>query len=435
MALHRHLLIAVLLSLFCASLEATATPLKLNCPCQSDLTQEVLHYARAYRKDTTLAKKQEQKRQEKILEEVFARLPTYNSFDSLEHAVCGFLADALSFLPHDYRVVDAGRTSFAGRSNDRVFLIYDPDNRLCFALKAFRNPRDSDSKFIPEISALDFIEQLSLPGVAPVKPIAFGSFSASQREWGLLLETAAGGERLDQFVFQLGAKEIGSIARKTLFDRCEKALRRTAESLAWLHSRQSSRQYPIPSNDLSAYDKKLAKILNNPFILEEIEKWIPVQDFINYARRIKGEAMAATVRYCYWHGDANLANMFYDSAADAIYFIDVHRLHYSLDIREEPLLVGTIDLVHVEDHLLSTVAGNLEEWEYNALASSFYESYELCSGQKIPEPILSYYRTYFKLTRLIYFSNYKDKKDPFRQLSDKHCFELAIKYFADRIGT
>ncbi len=435
MTLFGFLLSSVLLFNFCLSIEGAAASSRDSIvSIQQESLQEIISYAREYRRDTTLPSQEEELRQKNILEQIFTRLKKYNSYSSLENGVRGFLADELSLNEYDYSIVDANLTAVGGKSQDTVFLVKDSARHVCYVVKAFRSPKDLTSMFIQEISALDLIEQLSLPGVVPIKPIAFASYSNQDEEWGLLLETAAKGERIDQFIYQLGSLEPGSKERMTFLKTCQGVFQRMAESFAKLHDRKSLQSYSIPEIALTRYQKSIPTILESSFIIGELEKHFSSDDFLQYVEKIKAEAVTVPLFYSYWHGDAHLGNMFYDQINNAFYFIDVANLHHAVSMKEEPLLDGTADLVEIDESLRARAIGQLSENEVEALLKSFYETYEKCSGQKIDQQILLFHRTYKKLSRLETYSKYIDEKDPKKRSSDKAIFDDAVEYFANQIA-
>lgn len=399
----------------------------------SQSSQEIIHYARAYRKDTELSPEKENLRQQTILEQVYSSLTKYDAHSSLENAVQAFLENELSVSKYDYTIINANLTDIGGKSHDPVFLIRNLNKHVCYIVKAFRNPRELSSKFLSEISALDFIQQLSMPGIVAINPIAFAIYSNQGEEWGLLLETAAKGQRIDQFVYRLGDFAPNSREREAFFEICEKVFRRMAESFAALHARKSSRSFFIPMQNIEKYNHKLSEVLENPFIIREIVKHFPLDIFIQYVEKIKTDAINVPIFYSYWHGDAHLGNMFYDDSEDIFYFIDVAKLHHSISIKGEPLLDRTMDLVRIEENLRRKAIGLLSESEVEKLLKSFFEAYEQHCSQGISQPIFLFDKTYKKLGRLVAYARYVEEENPFQRSADQAVFESALEYFENNI--
>lgn len=392
---------------------------------RDDTFQEVIASARKFRKDITLSSEEENMRAKKILDNICQHLIKYDEEHSLEKAVRKFVSD---HLLNSYSIVNANLTGMAGRSQDPVFLIKDKEDSLCYVVKAFRNPRDLSSKFLPEISALDLIQQLSMPGVVPITPIAFGIYCGQEQEWGLLLETAAEGNRIDQYIHHLGSLELNSEERFAFLEFCQNVFRRMAESFVFLHAKKSSHPFSIPIEHLDKFDKKVSTILESPFVISELEQHFSLNEFHQYLNKIKADAMNSSFFYSYWHGDAHLQNMFYNPTKDTFYFIDSSKMHNSISFNEEPLQDSMKDLVSVEESLRRIAIGILNECEVNALLKSFYESYEQYSGQLIQE-IFLFDRTNKKLERLKTYSRYIDENDPIKKSQDKTVFDNTVMYF------
>lgn len=384
----------------------------------SSFTQEIVSLAKEYRIDTTLPGEIEAERTKKILEIAYEFIPSYASLSSLELAVQQFVTDTLSNESMEFSLISAAKLGLEGKSHDPVFMILDPRGQLCYIVKAFRNPRESKSKFLPEISALTLLKQLHLSGVACLDPIAFATYSSENGEWGMILESAAKGTRMDQYVLHLSKQ-----------DSAIRAFNRMGQSLAMLHAIQSSSIGTLTEETLSKYENKLTKLLNNHFIVDELSLHFPISDFIDYIHTIYDSAVSAPVSLSYRHGDPNLGNLFYDEVQDEFSFIDVAKMHHSVDINGQPLVDGTIDLLKVEEHVRKISLGILKEDEINKLLTAFYEGYEKELGQLPDERLLLFHQTYLKLGRLTRYSRYNEEMDPVKQASEKAIFESAIDYF------
>lgn len=422
------LFLLLLLNFYCFSIEGFA-----STPETLEFSHEIVSWARAYRLDTTLPTDIEKLRQKNILEKIFATLKKYDAHSSLENAVIEFLNDEISSNKEDYHVVNANLTDVGGASHDPVFLVRDVSGKLCYIVKAFRSPRDLLSKFVPEISSLALIQKLSIPGVVPIKPIAFAAYSNQDEEWGLLLETAAKGQRIDQFIYQLGSFQPTSKERKAFLEVCKKIFQKIGEVFAELHSRKSLQTFSIPEQDLAKYNNKISTILESSFISGELKKHFSMENFLQYVENIRDDALNTPLFYSYWHGDAHLGNMFYDTLKDDFYFIDVAKLHHSVSIQEEPLLDGTMDLVRVEENLRRRSIGILSESEVDAIIKSFFESYQQRSGQEIAQPVFLFDRTHKKLGRLVTYARYVEEDNSIKRSTDQAVFESAVEYFANQV--
>lgn len=343
-----------------------------------------LNFANEIRLDRTLPTEVEQVRQEQILDEVYHALPNYDSQNSLEEAIIELLKDSGI---NDVTLIDVGETEFKGKTSDRVFLVKDQD----YVIKAFKNC----TRLLPEISGLNLIQELKLTYVIPIRPLAVGRYHS----WGLLLETKAKGKRLDEFLTDPHLK---------------KALLRMAESLAELHQIKSPIQGPLPF--LDNYDEKLKKIWDNPALLSELSHHFDLDDFKEYLLSVKKEAMDLSISYSYFHGDAHLGNMFYDEQEDHFYFIDVAKMHQSIDSHSVPLQDGSYDFFRASENFRRLSLGILKEEEFQYLLETFEQAY--LEKQPLDPHHITFYKTYTKLGRLIeYFA------------SMDAVFEEAITYF------
>ncbi len=395
--------------------------------------QKTINYARRYRIDTTLSLCQEEERQKGVLEAVCANLVSYES-DSLENGIRQFLQDTPSLEVLDFDIIDVHTTEFFGKSKDILFLIKDYSGQLCYVVKAFRKPQTLESRFLQEISAIDLMQQLKLPGVVPIEQYAFALCNENNNAWGLLLESVACGKRLDQYVYDVGREEIGSDKRTENFEIAKRAFKRMGISFAHLHSTHASSLTSVPSSLLGKCDVKLAGVLSNEFIMKELSKRITISDFLNYVEEVKNTTLSVTFYYTYVHGDAHLGNIFYDEAKDSCCFIDLAGMHRSIDIQGQPILHGTIDVVRFEDSLRFKANNLLTEEEVKALHISLYEGYEEAGGQIPDERLFCFYNMYVKIRRLVSKSGYVEEQDPRIQASDKLIFEDALHYFEKHIN-
>lgn len=395
--------------------------------------QEIISYAKAYRKDTSLPEDVEETRQKNILEYIFTHLKKYDAHSCLDGAVRGFLEDEIPLIKDGYSLTNAAMTNLGGKSPDPVFLIKENDDALCYVVKAFKHPRDLLSKFVPEISALDLIQELSISGVVPIMPIAVAAYSNQVEEWGLLLETAARGHRIDQFIYRLGNLTPASKERKAFLKICQKVFQKSGEAFAELHSRKSFHPYSIPERQLSKYQESICAIMGSPFIYGELEKRVCMEEFLRHIGDIRESALNTPLYYSYWHGDAHLGNMFYDTLKDEFYFIDVAKMHYSVSLNEEPLFDGLVDLVQFEENLRRVAIDLLDDDELEVLLTAFYNAYRQKSVQDINQSIFLFNRTNKKLERLAIYARYTEEQDPVKKSTEQAIFYGAIEYFAKQL--
>lgn len=384
--------------------------------------------AKQYRINRELDQLEEKEREQEILNTACDALTTYFSI-SIESGVKQFLEETLSLKVDDFDLVDVRETDFFGKSEARVFLIKDHTGVLLYVVKAFLYPRTLDSRFLQEISAIDLIQQLSLPDVDPIQQYAFALCQDGEEEWGLLLESPAKGKRLDQYVYEVGHAEAGSETREQMMHRAAKAFNQVGAAIAHLHAPHAATLTSIPPILVAKCDLKLADVLNNPFVVKELEKRMALEEFAEFVGRIKSEALSVPLYYTYVHGDAHLGNIFYDEAHDSCTFIDLAGSHRSIDLHAQPILYGAIDLVRIEDSLRFKADGLLSPREIGALNATFNEGYAQAGGELPDDRLMAFYHMYVKLRRLASKSNYPNEPDPRIQASDRLIFEDALHYF------
>lgn len=298
--------------------------------------EQVISYAREYRVNPMLTPEEEQQRLKEILSNTYEILPRYETNSgSLSSAVEEFVKDTLLTEVGDttrYTVIDARTTEFYGKSHDVVFLVQDSEGKVHYVVKAFQNPHQSSGRFLPEISAMDLIQCLNYPGTNPIEPLGMAACLEGSEVWGLLLESAAPGKRLDQYVTAIAQETENSETRKQLFDIAVTAFKRMGESLAGLHSVTSQEKLKIHPSLVAKYDDKFNKVLKDTFITSELTKYFPLSQLKQYVNSVKAAALEVPLYRTYAHGDTNLGNVFLDETSGMTSFIDLYAMHQSVDI-------------------------------------------------------------------------------------------------------
>lgn len=379
---------------------------------------QIIALARIYRLHPEMDALQEEARKKDIVLQAENLLPSYQKEQDLAYSVKLFVHDSIA----EQRNFTIERET-DGTTEDVVFLIFE-ESQLVYAVKAFKNVKSRRGKFLTELSALDFIAQSQFEQSSPVTPLAVASCVYQGEQYVLLLETAAGGKRLDQFVLEAG-KAKGDI-RDCALQLAAEAYAQAGRALAELHSRKSLKTFSIPQINREKFKKHENAIFSNPGIVKAIEKEIPIRFLKEYLAISYQEALKLLFPYTYWHGDAHSENLFYDLEIKRIYFIDVVRLHASIDIFGDPILDGAADLLHLEENLRKLSLFHLSEGETERLLQSFYQAYIDVAGTLPDARHLNFYRNYFKLARLIECYDAKDEKK-------KAIFNQALGYFVNEI--
>lgn len=378
---------------------------------------QIIALSRLYRLHPEMDALQEEVRKQDIVLQAENLLLSCGIEQDLDHAVELFAKDSLPF-----QSLTIERT-LDGTTEDIVFLIYN-ENKLAYAVKAFKNTESRRGKFLTELSALDFIVQSNFQQSFPVVPLALASCIYQEQQYILLLETAAKGQRLDKFVLNTG-KASGENREYALKCALE-AYGQAGRALAELHFRKSPGKFSIPQINLEKFKKREAAILSNPSIMLAVEKEISINLFKEYLESTYNEALQLEFPYTFWHGDAHSENLFYDLEQKKIYFIDVVRMHASIDFFGDPILDGVADLLHLEENLKKLSLLCLSEEETELLLQNFYTAYADIAGALPDAKHLTFYRNYFKLARLIECYDAKDEKK-------MAVFNQSLQYFVNQI--
>lgn len=389
-----------------------------------EVPNEVLVYAKEFR----IKKRLDEVRQEDILQKVCQILPKYNS-SCLEGGVGAFLGDYFKESP--MTLINSNQTAWSGKSHDEVFFIYAADGSLSYVVKAFQSPRSLLSKFIPEISGLLLIQELRLNSVKPVEILSLALCRVQDKEWGLILESAAGGRRMDSFFMELG-KAKGQ-ERETCYDLAQKAFACMGTAFGRLHKNVLKEGKGIDTTYLQRLDYKLTKLLLEEKVIAEIKKEVPLDSIVDYLQELKARSPELKVQKSYCHGDAHLNNLFYDPENNCFAFIDLCQVLESVDFFGEPLKDASSDLLRIEENFLRRSLGLLTEPEEAGLLEAFYASYKEEMG--IDRDVLHFYRGFSKLCRLLRFGKHAEKENLQRQQVEKGVFDCALEYFKKQIMT
>lgn len=421
---------------FCClvALGTAAEPLNvaLHPSVNTQPASEVKSLARYYRKDSSLAPEVERERLMKILARTYDILPHYDIQDELKDTVKQFVVDSLSIDIGDivdFNVLDSRTTEFYGKSEDIVFLVQDQNNHVRYVVKAFQNPCQLSGRMINEISAMELIREMQMPGVVPIEPIAFAIGHDNDKEYGLLLETTAPGKRLDQYIFAIGKEKVGSDERKRILEVAKTAFRRMGESLALLHSVKSAEKLRLHASSIAKFDNKFEKVLKNPLIMGELSQYLSPAALTDYVKEVKSAAVQVPLFHTYIHNDTNLGNIFYDDQQDTVSFIDLHGMHQSIDIMGQPMSDPTIDLIRAEDSLRKKASHLLVADETKSLITTFYDGYQDFGGMIPDKNHWRFYKTSLSLWKLTLGIHYLEEKDPERKALDKASFIEGIEYF------
>lgn len=388
----------------------------LHCCCllPNEIEQlnlpSTIEYAKEMRLDPSQSPNGEEARVKELLAKAVRSLPRYEA--PLEEAVQSIVANNLSSR---FEIKNANQVGLNGRTSDQVFLIYNHRGLLCYVVKAFQNPGELKGRFFPEINAINQLKELNLTNVTPVNNISFGICHDGMEDWGLLLESAATGKPLKEYI-----NSDGNVP--------EKAFRRFGQGLAQLHHKtKANHPSTIPEKYTNKFDELMASAKTNALIMERLNEVVRPNLFFQYLEQVKKDALQAPVYFSCCHGDPNLGNVFYDHETDDLYLIDLSKLHHSSDRHGNPLADGALDLIKVEKNFRRISLGVIPQNRVETLLAAFFQAYEQEAGQLPDERLFRFYRCYTILERLRDFSRYPTETDPIKQATDKAVFDYILK--------
>lgn len=389
-------------------------------------------YSLRYRYDQEKSETENDANRTQVLQEFKQTLPIYVVESELEPILRNFFSDSLKESSSDYAFVNAYSTGIGGNSADAVFLIKSNSGQLGYVIKVFEKPFELKGKFLREYCGLDFLADLKSSHLNVIQPLSLAILEFNQNTYGLLLETAAIGKRMDEFLFDLEKFEPGSEAREQGLDSAKKALTRMAEALAAFHSTKSDQPGSLIDDDLKDLEKRKKKILNNPNVVEEISKKIDIEQLFNYIEEKKIAAMQVPIFYTYLHGATHFGNVFYDSETNLITLIDVGALQRSFDKNGQPRACEFVDLLRPERDLFKKGISILSKEELELLCNAFHETYENFAG-KPDEVLFEFFKASEALRNLGKYIKYQDEQDPELRKATETLFIHNLNYFEKKL--
>lgn len=399
----------------------------------SSYLDSAVHLARLYRHDPKLSVADNTDHKHSILKQLSLVLPVYQTDESLEDLASRFFEDFVQSGISKYTLINSSKTDLGGKSKDVVIFVKDAANQLCFVIKLFQHPFELAGKFLPELSGMDLLINLNLRGVRPVYPLAVAQGHYKGKVYGLLIETAGAGQRMDQYLYQL-AKQKDIFLHQESLQIAVKAFKRMGESLARLHALKSDVPSALAESAQITMEDRINEVFRNPFILEILSRKINITDLVDCLEKVKQEAIDVPIYPSHAHADAHLGNMTYDKDADEFSFIDLSRVHRSVDSEGNPLLSAFVDIIRPEQNLLKKGLTILSQEEIETLSETYYEGYQTVAGEVDPR-LLTFFKTSEKLKSLIHYIRYLYQVNPILRAQEEALFEDALVYCQDLIDT
>lgn len=388
--------------------------------------------AEQYRLDSSKSEVENDLSRLHVLEEFSKALSPYSG-DTIEAIVRAFFADFKGEEAHSYTLIDIAKIGMNGRSSDSVYLLKDPDGVPRFAVKVFTKPFELKGKLMRELASLLFLAELKLPYIHPIQIFSLGMATHENVTYGLMLEEAAPGKRMDQYLYDLAVHALNSSERVAHLETAKKAVHRMATALASLHSIKSDKPGPLHSTDIKKFEKRLRKALENPVIMAAISREIGIEPFLAYVESVRAKGAELSVFHTYLHGSTHFGNVFYDEQTDVITFIDTGAFVRSFDRSGGPLMSEFIDLLRPErDFYKKGTAVGLSEQELDMLKQEFYYTYEESLGP-IDADAFEFFKVSEVLRNLHSYSDYTKQPDPSFAKLHEILFNNNINYFINKI--
>ncbi len=398
-----------------------------SLPILPKAVEEMMQQSKSLRLKPHLSEDEELLRQTLLLEQLMRDIPDYGDHESLEPVFDLLLRGEINL--HDFVVINSKLTPFFGQSHDEVYFVENAKGDLLFVIKAFHDPDSVIGKFLPELSAMALLRERQMETLITIDPVAIGKCCWHGKRYGVLVQTVAPGMRVDQFLFEINAFSPGTIERKEIMRKAVRLFERIGKSFAELHEGPKSTVTALSKRNLRTLQVKFKALLDEK-TLALIEDKIDLEALKTEVDRVSQEVARIKFVACFQHGDANIKNIFYDEISDLIIFIDVSRLHRSIDYNGNPLMDGVYDLIYLQESLICNGIGILSDEEIKNLLEVFFKSYEV-HGSLLDERLVYYYTFVCKLRSLINNSDFPNVQDPHTQRQHRLIFESSLRYFQD----
>ena len=279
------------------------------------------------------------------------KLPDYGEVERLDAAVAALLKASLP-CTSDLRIVNSRKTAFRGKSAAEVFFILDRDSAMKHVVKAFRHPESNPGGLAAELSSMASIRERKLASVACATPIAAGKCRHKGTSYGLLLQSAASGARLDRYIVDIAAHHPGAPERQESLLKARHVFMRVGGCLAEFNGLDQSRRASLARDGSLRIKAEFARLLK-PAVKAKVKGQIDLG-------RLK-KMVDLQLSNClnqgnfYHHGDAGLKNVFYDAESDKITLIDLARINKKISRSGKPLSHSLYDFFQMWNTLDETV--------------------------------------------------------------------------------
>ncbi|MCE5317926.1 MAG: aminoglycoside phosphotransferase family protein [Parachlamydia sp.] len=339
------------------------------------------HLAKQLRKSKSHYTRDEKRRLLRQHRDILRQIRHYGD-GPIELAVAAFVRNGLK--ADTYRIINAKETSFGGESKAKVFFIHDKHGVMKYVVKAFPKPRRFDSGFLAELSGMALIKERNLTNVSAVNPVAIGMCRQNGSEYGLLLLTAAPGQRADQFIQAVLDTSINDPLRKERLKTACRICRAIGTGLAEFHGLDDQQRAVLQRTGLLRAKVEF-DLLMPPAIKRELKDHIDFEALGSYMRMQIHNALKMDSGKYYRHGDAGPKNVFYDPKTKRIVFIDVARIHHFINRAGLPQARGIDDLYLMHRKIIEQAQNDLSQEELLQLSEGLCSGYTDISGCDTPK--------------------------------------------------
>lgn len=319
-------------------------------------------------------------------------------------------------------IINSKETFLSGKSHDLVYFVLNQDGSLQYVIKAFRSPFKLGSKFLAELSSIQFLQRLNLTHIGGITPLDTAQGRFENEEWVFLLETAAPGIRLDQFIYQIYFNQC-------TYETALNAYYAFGKALAEFHCCNSHQLAPLSARCFNDFANYLEEVLKHTQATHDLKERIDLTQFEISIRQVIERAKNILIPLTYQHGDAHMGNIFFDIATAKVTFIDVAVMNHSFSKDFEPLANGFADLYRADEYFKRKADGFLTNNQIEEISNIILKGYMSVNPFPPPKEIEQFYRTYYKLRRLLHFSDYMEEPDEEKRLRRKVTYEKALDYF------
>jgi len=296
----------------------------------------------------------------------------------------------------------------SGLTGNRIFLC-DGFTDKPVIVKEFKKIQD----IVSEEKAIRILKGLSLDQMQTVDCIAIQQFQTEQ-PWGLMEQSLAPGESMDQIIEQLGKSE--GEERKTRFEKICLGDAQVGRGLAELHSHDAGCGY-IDNGFIQGDEGAITSISNGLKNHPDFTSQISSEDFDSYLTLVSKAHRQNPGMGAFVHGDPQPGNLFLEETVNGDYkftIIDNATLVRSLSDNEQGFGSPARDYFYfVERSAELAYYSGVTADEITQMTNAFDEAYRLKMGAKFPtDEAMNFYEARITLGILVKNLNNLKTLDP-----------------------